>query len=135
MKPTISIVGHLGRDPEYRTTQGGTDVATFSVAASVSNKDDAKPMWFRVTCWRPWQQDLLKRHLRQGSAVTVTGELSHSHWMPNGGGSERTSLEVDAIALTPHRYVSDSEADGQDKGTNPEGRAADVAVTDEEIPW
>ena len=46
----VILVGHLGGDPESRFTQGGTAVATFSVATNESRKN-SEGNWEDHTEW------------------------------------------------------------------------------------
>jgi len=52
----ITIIGHLGRDPEMRYTPEGQAVTTFSVASSRKYKTAAGEQredteWFNVSAW------------------------------------------------------------------------------------
>ena len=71
----VTIAGALGRDAEYKTTQGGKSFCSFPVAASVGYGDNKTTIWVDVTRWGEGAQGL-SRHLLKGSKVTVTGELS-----------------------------------------------------------
>ena len=35
----VTLIGHLGKDPDIRTLENGTKVGTFSLATSESYKD------------------------------------------------------------------------------------------------
>jgi single-strand DNA-binding protein len=53
---SVTVVGHLGRDPESRSTPNGDLVAGFSVAKSERYKTrDGQPQerttWFTVSAW------------------------------------------------------------------------------------
>ena len=37
----VTLIGHLGNDPEQRTTQAGDPIVTFSLATAQSWKDAA----------------------------------------------------------------------------------------------
>lgn len=71
----LSIAGRLGRDAEYRTTQGGDALCSFSVAADVGFGDRKQTIWVDVTRWGKGAEGLSK-HLRKGTSVAVTGEMS-----------------------------------------------------------
>ena len=52
----ITLVGHVGRDPELRETQSGTKVANLSLATNhlVSTSGDSereRTDWHRLTLW------------------------------------------------------------------------------------
>ena len=45
----ITTIGHVGRDPELRSTQSGKSFYTFSLGVSVGTKDKPKTEWLDVT--------------------------------------------------------------------------------------
>lgn len=70
MYQSITIVGHLGRDPEMRYTPKGDAVTDFSMATS--RKDDT--IWFKVSVWGS-QAEACHQYLKKGSKVLVVGRL------------------------------------------------------------
>lgn len=76
----ITIVGHLGRDPEMRYTPDGAPVTDFSVATTRkwNNSDGSKgeeTVWTRVTVWRK-AAEACATYLKKGSLVLVEGRLN-----------------------------------------------------------
>lgn len=71
----LSIAGRLGRDAEYKQTQGGDELCRFSVAAEVGFGDRKQTHWIDVTRWGKGAKGL-SDILRKGDPVAVTGELS-----------------------------------------------------------
>ena len=82
----VTLVGKLGKDPEYRTTTGGTEVVKFSMATehSVKKNDD----WENVTTWHNVVffgiPDFQKKILRKGVAVHVEGRVSNRSYEKDG---------------------------------------------------
>lgn len=70
----ISIAGTLGRDAEHKTTQGGQELCSFSVAVNSGFGDRKTTTWFDVTSWGKGSSGLAGI-LRKGSKVAVSGEL------------------------------------------------------------
>lgn len=71
----ITISGNLGKEPQINTTQGGTEVANFSVAVRKSRPDDSGDYgtdWFRCSVWGK-RAATIERFFHKGSHVTVTG--------------------------------------------------------------
>ena len=68
----ITIAGNIGKDAVLRTTQGGDQVAGFSVAVKQYGQD--APLWFDCSIWGK-RAASLSPHLTKGSAVTVAGEF------------------------------------------------------------
>ena len=71
----LTLAGGLGRDAEYKTTQGGQELCSFPVGVSVGYGDSKSTVWVDVTKWGKGSQSLANI-LRKGSKVAVSGELS-----------------------------------------------------------
>lgn len=73
MYQQITLIGHLGKDPEMRFSQKQLiAVANFDMAVRQPGKDD--PIWVRVYCWDK-VAEAVTQNLRKGSIVHVTGTL------------------------------------------------------------
>ncbi len=74
----ISIIGHLGADPQLRYTEDGTPVTSFSVATSEQWKKDGekktRTTWFRVQAWDKLASPC-NEYLHKGSKVFVEATL------------------------------------------------------------
>ena len=73
----VILIGRLGKDPEVRYTQGGTPVASFSVATSEKWKDNSgnpqeKTEWHKIVIWSKLAE-VAKRFLSKGSLVYLEG--------------------------------------------------------------
>ncbi len=76
----VTLIGHLGGDPEVRHLENGVMVARFSVATNESYKDkngewQDQTEWHNVVAWR----DLAERAeklLKKGKLVYIDGKLS-----------------------------------------------------------
>ena len=93
----VQLLGHLGADPERRTTSSDRAVVTFSMATTRKWKNDAGDLqeateWHRVVAWGPLG-DLVSEHLRKGSAALVDGRLQSRSWTADDG-TERRSFEI-----------------------------------------
>lgn len=72
---SICIAGRLGKDAELRRTQSGDPVLSFNVAVDDGFGQSKRTLWFKCSLWGKRGQSL-EEHLRKGSAVTVSGDLS-----------------------------------------------------------
>jgi single-strand DNA-binding protein len=92
----LTIIGNLTGDPESRTTSGGVNVTTFTVAVNRRNKKEGQPEadFFRVSAWRQLGENCLK-FLAKGRKVAVVGPVS-VHTYTGNDGNTRASLEVNA---------------------------------------
>lgn len=89
----IAIAGNLGRDAEFKTTQSGKELCSFSVAVDDGFGEDKGTIWFDVTKWGKGTEGL-SRILRKGSKVAVSGELSTREY------EGKTYLQVRANDVT-----------------------------------
>lgn len=96
------LIGNLGKDPEMKYTQGGTPVASFSVAVSRSysgtdgqQKEDTE--WFRIVAWQKLAEQC-NEYLRKGSRVYIEGRLRTREWQGQDGHPQR-SVEVVASEM------------------------------------
>lgn len=98
----MQLIGYLGRDPEVRTTQGGTTVATLNVAATRKWRDREGNLveeteWVRVVVWGKMGESA-GQYLRKGSMVYIEGRLQTRPWEDKDG-VKRWNTDVVAEAL------------------------------------
>ncbi len=95
----VILVGNLGRDPEIRSTQDGTKIASFSIATSESWKDKQtgerkdRTEWHRIAIFNERLTELAEKYLRKGSKVYVEGSLQTRKWTDTNN-VERYTTEV-----------------------------------------
>jgi single-strand DNA-binding protein len=95
----VVITGNLTRDPELRSTPGGTSVCSLRVAVNSRRKDESgqwvdKPNYFDVTVWGA-QGENCAQYLAKGRPVAVDGRLNWREWEAQDGGKRQS---VDIIA-------------------------------------
>lgn len=92
------ISGNLTRDPELRTTAGGTAVLSFSVAVNDRQKNNQTGEWedypnFIDCTLFGKRAESLSRFLTKGAKVAIEGKLRWSQWQAQDGG-KRSKIEV-----------------------------------------
>lgn len=94
-----TLVGHLGQDPEIRSTERGTRVATFSLATSKRWKDKQtgekreRTEWHRIVVWNEGLVDVVDRYLKKGMQVLVEGKIATRKWQDQAG-QDRYTTEI-----------------------------------------
>ena len=75
------LIGRLGRDPEERTTAGGTRVTNFTVATDAfhGNNGDKTTEWHRVVVFGK-TAEICNQYLRKGGLVCIEGSLQTRSW-------------------------------------------------------
>jgi single-strand DNA-binding protein len=90
-----TIIGNLGAEPEVRSTNSGTRVATLSVATSrrwTSRTGDQqeKTEWHRVVCWDKLAE-IAERYLKKGDRIYVEGRIEYRQWEGQDGQTRYTT--------------------------------------------
>lgn len=127
----VLIIGNLTRDPEARTTTGGQNVASFSVATSRRWKDKAtgepkeQTEFHNLVAWGRLAE-IVSQYLHKGSKVYVEGRLQTRSWEDQTG-TKKYRTEVIAENL-----IMLDRPTGATKAPQTEAEAPKTPQTDEE---
>ena len=73
----VELIGHVGADPEIRTTSGGTSVASLRLATNRKSRDEEITDWHRLTFWDQLA-GLVEQYVRKGDPLWVEGQVRYS---------------------------------------------------------
>lgn len=84
----VMLIGNLGADPEVRSTNNGSRVATLSLATSrqwnaQNGEKQEKTEWHRVICWNnkgAQLADLAEKYMKKGDRIYVEGRVEYRTW-------------------------------------------------------
>jgi len=84
----VMLIGNLGADPEVRSTNNGSRVATLSLATSrqwtgQGGEKQEKTEWHRVICWNnkgAQLADLAEKYMKKGDRIYVEGRVEYRTW-------------------------------------------------------
>ncbi|MEM8727932.1 MAG: single-stranded DNA-binding protein [Chlamydiota bacterium] len=112
----MTIMGHLGADPEVRFTSSGQKVTTLRLAANQRRGGKDETLWWRVTIWGE-SFDKILSYFKKGSAAIVSGEMLKPELYTNKDGESQVSLNLVAyhIAFPPFGKGERQEG-GQQQG-------------------
>jgi single-strand DNA-binding protein len=116
----VAITGNLTRDPELRTTPGGTSVCKLRVAVNSRRKDGQsgewvdKPNYFDVTVWGA-QGENCANYLSKGRPVAVEGRLDWREWESQDG-QKRQAVEIIANSVQFLGSRGDNPGNGNGNG-------------------
>lgn len=107
------ITGNLTRDPELRSTTGGSSVCSFSVAVNRvyrGNDGEQKEDVSFIDC-SAWGKlgEMIAQYGKKGSGVLVSGRLSQRSWDDKNGGGKRSRTE---IVVEDFNFVGGSAREG-----------------------
>ncbi len=106
---SFDFTGRLGRDPELRSTQSGTEMCGFSVA--VDRYGDKPTLWVDVTVFGKGAP-LCVQYLGKGSEVAVHGQVDEVATFEKRDGGVGVSLRVSTRDVTFLGSKSDGESNG-----------------------
>lgn len=95
----VTLIGHLGDDPEVRFMPDGKAVANLRLATGKSWRDKEtgeqkeSTEWHRVVLFGR-RAEVARDFLKKGAAVYIEGELKTRKWQDKEDGKDRYSTEV-----------------------------------------
>ncbi|BDS14142.1 single-stranded DNA-binding protein [Aureispira anguillae] len=88
----VTLIGRLGKDPEVRTLDSGTNIAKFSLATDESYKDKSGEWqtiteWHNIIMWRD-MAERAEKILKKGYLVYIDGKLTNRSWQDEHGNTK-----------------------------------------------
>jgi single-strand DNA-binding protein len=151
----VILLGNVGKDPEIRSTAGGTMVANFTLATSDRQKD-AQGNWQDKTEWHNLVAftrlaEIVRDYVKKGSKLYVEGKIQTRNWDDKehaGRKVYRTEIIVNDLSLLSGRDDAGSSG-GYSRASSSSSSASfdqrppaahdDIAqsaeISDEDIPF
>ena len=150
----VILLGNLGRDPEIRSMQSGSKMATFSMATSKRWRDKNtqeqrdKTSWHNIVVFGDGLVDIVEKYVKKGSKIYVEGELQTRKWQDQDG-KDRYTTEVvlqgfnSNLTLLDSRNatnnIEDKEINTDQAASNVENptssKSSDSSESDDDIPF
>ena len=148
----VFLLGRLGKDPEIRATQGGMQIATFTLATSDRQKDQTG-QWVDKTEWHNLvafgkTAEIVRDYCKKGKELFIEGKIQTRSWDDKESGQKkyRTEILVNDLSFTGGGERSGSEGgsgsyskpaatsyDQRTPATAPD--YGDSGITDDDIPF
>lgn len=147
----VILLGNVGKDPEIRSTGGGTMVANFGLATTDRTKD-AQGNWQDRTEWHNVVAygrlaEIVRDYVKKGHKLFIEGRLTTRNWDDKDTGKKvyRTEIIVNDLSLLSGREDGGSGAGGYSRGGGSSvdqrppasqedyGQAAEIS--DDDIPF
>jgi single-strand DNA-binding protein len=99
----VFLLGHVGKDPEIRTTQGGTNVVNFSLATTDRQKQGEQ--WVDQTEWHNLvafsrTAEVIRDYVKKGSQIMIEGKIKTRSWDDKESGQKKFRTEIIVNELT-----------------------------------
>ena len=94
----VFVLGRVTRDPRISSTQGGSGVASFSIATNRKYKTKAgeqqEETEFHNIVFFGKIVDVIDKYVKKGSQVLVEGRITTRSWTDKKTGEERHTKEI-----------------------------------------
>ena len=147
----VILLGNVGKDPEMRSTPGGTLVANFTLATSDRAKD-AQGNWQDRTEWHNLVAftrlaEIVRDYVKKGSKLYVEGKIQTRSWDDKDTGAKRyrTEIIVNDLSLLSGRDDSGGGYSRSGSGStagfdqrqpaSPDDYAQKAEISDDDIPF
>ena len=148
----VILLGNVGKDPEMRSTGGGTLVANFTLATSDRQKDP-QGNWQDRTEWHNLVAftrlaEIVRDYVKKGSKLYVEGKIQTRSWDDKETGAKRyrTEIVVNDLSLLSGREEggssggysrgSSSTASFDQRGSGAQDEYSQQAeISDDDIPF
>ena len=78
------LIGHVGKDPEIRSTASGDTVASFSLATNSGYGDNKTTDWHNVIFFGK-TADFIRDYVKKGSQLYVEGRIANRNYVDKSG--------------------------------------------------
>lgn len=137
----VTLIGNLGKDPEFRTLESGTLKANFSIATN-ENYKDRNGIWQKATEWHDivlWRSMAERaKLLKKGMLVYLEGKLTHRKWTDKEGRDHYTTeIIADLLKILEKRESSynPTTPSGQEEKRTEESFQDSVPSQEDDLPF
>ncbi len=154
----VFLLGNVGKDPEIRSTAGGMQVASFSLATAERAKGadgqwTDKTEWHNIVCFQR-TAEVVRDYVKKGSQILVEGKIQTRSWDDKTSGEKKYKTEILCNELTllggkgggessggSSSYAGSSSRASSNSGGYSQAQPAstpnygDDGITDDDIPF
>lgn len=148
----VFLLGNVGKDPEIRSTGGGTMVANFGLATTDRTKDQQgnwqdRTEWHNVVAYGR-TAEIIRDYVKKGHKLFIEGRITTRNWDDKESGKKvyRTEIIVNDLSLLSGREEGGAGSGGYSRGSSsggfdqrpPAGSdefAQSAEISDEDIPF
>ena len=136
----VFLLGNVGKDPEIRSTPGGTMVANLTLATSDRQKD-AQGNWQDRTEWHNLvaftrTAEIVRDYVKKGSKIYIEGKIQTRSWDDKESGQKRyrTEILVNELVLLSSRDEGSGGGSSQGGYSRQSSPASSTASFDQRSP-
>ena len=144
----VFLLGNVGKDPEIRSTGGGTMVASFGLATSERYKDQQgnfqeRTEWHNIVAYARLAE-IIRDYVKKGSKLFIEGRITTRNWDDKehaGRKVYRTEIIVNDLSLLSGREDGTSRPGSsaanfdQRQGAAQDDYGQAAEISDADIPF
>lgn len=123
---SLTIIGRLTGDPEYKTTGSGTSVCNFSIANSEKWTSDGEKQertsFFNCIAWGKIGE-IISQYCKKGNRIAIQGRIQQQTW-DGEDGKKRSTVK---IVVQNFQFLTQKNSDSAQVESQP--------VSDDDIPF
>lgn len=137
----VQLIGRIGKEPEIRTLDSGSQLANFSVATSEKWTDKntgekkEKTEWHNIVAWGK-QVEVIDKYAFKGQLVFIQGSLQTRQWEKDGVTRYSTDIRLNIFQMLAFQDSKPAAAPATDGSTTFKGepsRASQAAATSDDV--
>ena len=131
----VTLMGRLGKDPEMRMTQNGTNVCNMSIATNRMDRERTTD-WHKIVVWGK-AAEVAGKYLSKGSQVCVTGSIQYRSFENRDGKMiSVTEIHCNQISLVGSAQDSPAQSEPRNSGQRrPPPKPAEEYSNDNDVPF
>jgi single-strand DNA-binding protein len=147
----VFLLGNVGKDPEIRSTAGGMQVASFSLATAERTKGQDgqwadKTEWHNIVCFQR-TAEVVRDYVKKGTQLLIEGKIQTRSWDDKTSGEKKYKTEILCNELTLLGGKSGASEGGGSSYSKPSSTSydqrqpagtpdyGDSGITDDDIPF
>jgi single-strand DNA-binding protein len=148
----VILLGNVGKDPEIRSTPGGTMVANLTLATSDRFQDQQgnwqdRTEWHNLVAFKR-TAEIIRDYVKKGSKLYIEGKIQTRSWDDKETGAKkyRTEIIVNDMSLLSGREegsggggysksASNSSFDQRPRSSANDEVAQSAEISDDDIPF
>ena len=141
MLNNCQFIGHIGNDPDIRTTGNGNKVANLSLGVTEKWKNkqgerQERTEWVRLNCFQEGLIGVIESYVKKGSKLFVSGKMSTRKWTDQQGQDKySTEINIDKLVMLDGKDNRDNS--GGNYGGGQQGQAGNFSddPMDDDVPF
>lgn len=104
LKNKVQLIGHVGNQPDVRTTESGKKLARFSVATNeiyrnAKGEKVTETQWHNLVAWGK-VAEIAEKYLSKGKEVAIEGKLINRSYADKDGNKKYiTEVQVNEVLM------------------------------------